>query len=77
MKYIQVMIGVSLALICNSLFAHVEPGIKGHSRGDVIGVRTDDEIAKWCDFEKQIVVTQMYTLCVYNGNKESSSPLDS
>ncbi|VVC75731.1 hypothetical protein AQUSIP_10250 [Aquicella siphonis] len=43
------------------------PGIQGHKQGDVIATKTDDQIAAWCDFNKQIVTTDFYVLCIYNG----------
>lgn len=62
--------GIMLVLFCASSFAAVQRGIQGHARGDVIAVKTDSEIMAWCDFTKQIVVTQN-VLCVYNGSQQS------
>lgn len=59
-----------LTLIATNAFA-ISPGINGRSKGDVIAVRTDDQIAAWCDFSKQIINTQLNTLCVYNGSNQS------
>lgn len=64
--------GIMFALICTSAIAEVQRGIQGHTRGDVIAVRTDSEIMAWCDFSKQIVVTQN-VLCVYNGSQQTAS----
>lgn len=61
--------GISLLIMSMNAFASIEPGIKGHHPGDIIAVRTDSEIAAWCDFNKQIVLAQPYTLCVYSDNK--------
>jgi len=58
----------TFCLITTSAYA-ITPGIEGHAKGDVIAVRTDNQIATWCDFNKQILNTQINTLCVYNGNK--------
>jgi len=67
------LIIVGLVMISTSAFAKIEPGIQGHNRGDIIAVRTDSEIAAWCDFTKQIVLAQPNTLCVYTGNKKNSN----
>lgn len=61
-----------LFLLNTTAFAHIEPGIQTHNPGDIIAVRSDSEIATWCDFTKQIVLTQPNTLCVYNGNKKTN-----
>lgn len=58
-----------LSFIATNAFA-ITPGINGHSKGDVIAVRTDNQIAAWCDFSKQIVNAQLNTLCIYNGNSQ-------
>lgn len=65
------LILVSLLFISTNVFA-IEPGIKGHNRGDIIAVRKDSEIAAWCDFNKQIVSGQNI-LCVYNGNNTKTN----
>ena len=67
---IQAMILMILGLITTSAFA-IDVGIKGHSKGDVIAVKTDDQIAAWCDFNKQILNTSFNTLCIYNGSNQS------
>lgn len=54
----------------------IEAGIKGHQPGDVIAVRTDDQIAAWCDFDKQIVVTQFNVLCIFKENNPSNEKMD-
>lgn len=56
-----------LSLLCGNVFAEVKRGIQGHAQGDVIAVANDDDIMKWCDFNKQVVVTATNVLCVYNG----------
>ena len=61
---------LGLAIITTNTFASLERGIQGHNRGDIIAVRTDSEIAAWCDFSKQIVMAQPNTLCVYTGSKK-------
>jgi hypothetical protein len=45
----------------------ITTGIQGHTRGDVIALTTDDEVAHLCNFTLQIVVTENHVLCVYNG----------
>jgi hypothetical protein len=56
-----------LSLLSTHVFAEVKRGIQGHNQGDVIALANDDEIVKWCDFNKEIVVTATNVLCVYNG----------
>lgn len=63
---------IMLSLMSCSAFA-LEAGISGRSKGDVIAVKTDNQIAAWCDFSKQIVMAQFNTLCVYNGNGQQTS----
>lgn len=59
-----------VSLITVNAFA-ITAGIAGRSKGDVIAVKTDNQIASWCDFSKQIVMSQFNTLCVFNGNNVS------
>lgn len=66
---IQFILLITLSLITTSAFS-INSGIKNHSKGDVIAVKTDDQIAAWCDFSKQIINTQFNTLCIYNGNNQ-------
>jgi len=61
---------IILCLVTSNIFA-ITPGISGHSAGDIIAVKNDDQIAAWCDFGKQIINTQFNTLCVFNGNKQN------
>lgn len=44
-------------------------GVPGKNRGDIIAPILDEQIASWCDFDKQIVVTKTNILCAYVGNK--------
>jgi hypothetical protein len=53
--------------------ASIQPGINDHVAGDIIALRTDMEIAAWCNFDKSIVVTSANVLCVYNGNKRPAT----
>jgi len=68
-RIIAINIAIFLSLFSANTFAAVVYGIQGHSAGDAIAVRTDDEVISWCDFSKQIVVTDRSVLCAYNGNK--------
>ena len=45
----------------------VTVGVEGKEAGDVIAMRHDWQIIKWCNFDKQIVVTSRYVLCIYRG----------
>ncbi len=62
-------LGMVLVLMSVNASAAIQQGIQGHASGDVVAVKTDSQIAAWCDFNKQIVVTQFNVLCVYNGSK--------
>lgn len=62
-----------LVLASANAFADIQTGIDGRNAGDVIAVRTDSQIAAWCDFGKTIVTTQFHVLCVYNGSKKTAS----
>jgi hypothetical protein len=42
-------------------------GAPGTKPGDIILPFNDAQIAAWCDFTKQIVVTRTGVLCAYNG----------
>lgn len=47
----------------------LKPGIPGREAGEIITPFNDAQIAAWCDFTKQIVVTRTGVLCAYVGNK--------
>lgn len=68
-----VALALSGALIASSTSAFSEEsltvGVSGKSAGDVIAVLYDYQIAKWCDFDKSIVVTNRKVLCIYNGKQ--------
>lgn len=62
----------------------LKPGLPGKKRGEIIAPLLDEQIAAWCDFSKQIVITKTNTLCVYIGptnavvattQKNASNPL--
>lgn len=70
MKWIQGIIAIGLMnLVANNAFAELQRGIQGHTAGDVIALQTDSDVAAWCDFNKQILLTHTNVLCVYNGKK--------
>lgn len=48
-------------------FADISHDITNKIPGDIIAPQFDEQIAQWCDFNKQIVVTRTNVLCVYNG----------
>ena len=70
----RLLILLFLSFISFSTLASIEAGIKGHQPGDVIAVRTDDQIAAWCDFDKQIVVTQFNVLCIFKEQNPRDRP---
>lgn len=39
---------------------------EGRYAGEIIAPLNDQQIAAWCDFSKQIVVTKTNILCVYS-----------
>lgn len=65
----QKILGMVLVLMSMNVAAAISQGVQGHASGDVVAVKTDSQVAAWCDFSKQIVVTQFNVLCVYNGSK--------
>jgi len=67
------LLGIVLVLISVNASAAIQQGIQGHASGDVVAVKTDSQVVAWCDFSKQIVVTQFNVLCVYNGSKATVS----
>jgi|GEM_PF-4248615 len=50
----------------------IKPGMPGKKRGDIIAPMLDEQIAAWCDFSKQIIMTHSNILCVYVGDKNAS-----
>lgn len=72
MKTIKLAIALTLSLLCTAVLAHeklapIQPGVPGKNRGDIIAPLLDEQIAAWCDFNKQIIVTRTNILCVYIG----------
>ena len=65
----RIFLLLAMFLFSQLSFANVERGISGREVGDIIALGKDDEIMKYCDFDKQIVVTQLNVLCVYKENK--------
>ena len=59
---------LSFIFLTSSAFA-LTAGIEGHAAGDVIAVKTNDQVAAFCNFDKTILMTNTDVLCVYNGRK--------
>ncbi|HVY53239.1 MAG TPA: hypothetical protein VHA13_01830 [Gammaproteobacteria bacterium] len=57
----------SLAL-ANEVFPPLKLGVPGKKKGEIIAPVIDEQIAAWCDFNKQIVVTKKNVLCAYVGD---------
>lgn len=62
----QTLLLMMLSLISINAYA-IKFGIDEKAKGDVIAVRTDDQMASWCNFDKQVVRGVNYFLCIYNG----------
>jgi len=60
---------IILSLLSLNAFAYTM-GIDGKAKGDVIAVRTDDQIINWCDFTKQIYRSTS-VFCVFNGKSQA------
>lgn len=58
-------------LISPPLWA-IKMGIQNHTRGDVIALASDDDVAHFCNFTLQIVITADHVLCVYNGARPNT-----
>lgn len=71
---------IVLGLIATSAYADnsyptpIKEGMPGHKHGDIIAPMTDEQIAAWCDFNKQIVMTKTKVLCAYVGGKSPQEP---
>jgi hypothetical protein len=65
---------LSSAALTNEIFPPLKLGVPGNKPGDIIAPVIDEQIAAWCDFNKQIVVTKKNVLCVYNGAKIMPEP---
>lgn len=71
-KQLLKILGLSLLGTCSFAYAllpPIKPGVPGKQAGDIIAPMLDEQIAAWCDFNKQIVVTRTNILCVYVGDK--------
>ena len=67
-----------LSLLVASTFAEarlppIKPGVPGKKRGDIIAPMLDEQIAAWCNFDKQIIVTRTNILCAYVGDKNTAT----
>jgi hypothetical protein len=63
------LLGLSSASF--AMLPPIKPGVPGKQAGDIIAPMLDEQIAAWCDFNKQIVVTRTNILCAYVGDKAS------
>ncbi len=63
----RIIVLALLSLVAANIYA-LDAGVDGHKKGDVVALKTEDEIAMSCDFSKQIINMALNTLCVYNGN---------
>lgn len=63
---ILLMNTVSTAYNDNSL-PQITSGEPGQKAGDIIAPITVEEMAAWCDFNKQIISTNRGYVCVFNG----------
>jgi len=63
----RTLILLALSLVTINAHAVVILGVEGRVKGQVIAVRTDEQIIASCDFSKQIVRFNFNILCVYNG----------
>ena len=52
----------------------IATGAPGQVPGDIIAPATDAQVAAWCHFTKQIVVTHTNVLCVFGGMKAPPPP---
>lgn len=57
----------------------LKPGVLAANQraGDIIAPFTDSQVAAWCDFTKQIVITPGHILCAYNGSKAAPATSES
>jgi len=72
MRSIVAILGFSFSGLALAALPPITPGVPGKNRGDIIAPMLDEQIAAWCDFSKQIVVTHTNVLCAYKGDKLAS-----
>ncbi len=69
---------LTFSTVAEARLPPIKPGVPGKKRGEIIAPLLDEQIAAWCDFSKQIVVTRSSILCSYLGEKSfdaaASSP---
>ncbi len=58
-----------LSSLAEARLPPIKPGVPGKKRGDIIAPMLDEQVAAWCDFNKQIIVTRTNVLCAYVGEK--------
>lgn len=71
-KYKIVYLSMVLIGLFSSVWAQNDNLVRGQPGkyvGQIISPLTDRQIASWCDFHQQIVVTSTGVLCVYKGEK--------
>lgn len=61
------LLGVST--LAEARLQPIKPGVPGKNKGDIIAPMLDEQVAAWCDFNKQIVVTRTNILCAYVGDR--------
>ncbi len=50
----------------------IKPGVPGKNKGDIIAPMLDEQVAAWCDFNKQIIMTRSNILCAYIGHNSET-----
>ena len=71
-KRLLTMLLVSLlgfSALAEARLPQIKPGVPGKYKGDIIAPMLDEQVAAWCDFNKQIIVTRTNILCAYVGDK--------
>lgn len=64
---------LSASTLAEARLPPIKPGIPGKKKGDIIAPMLDEQIAAWCDFNKQIIVTRTNILCAYIGDKQEAT----
>lgn len=66
-RWIGALMFVFISSIAWADVPPINQGVPGSKPGDIIAPLVDAQIAAWCDFNKQIVVTRTNVLCAYKG----------
>jgi hypothetical protein len=61
---------VGCSTLAEARLPPIKPGVPGKKRGDIIAPMLDEQVAAWCDFNKQIIMTRTNILCVYVGGEQ-------